>query len=140
MGQKQHSKRQRKQKAHASLKRKQVQRQDDDIDVHIIPPPRRVPIPILPVACTGSACGSPLRNARREVADSNALILTPAHQDEDGAVPAPEVNAPKLSKSQLRKQRKVQEEHTRRQQRAQVTQSCRKQTFAMHHMGCRAIN
>lgn len=77
--------------------------------------------PFRPWRLLCTACGSPLRNACREVADSNALILTPAHKDEDDAVPAPEVKAPKLSKSQLRKQRKVQEEHTKRQQRAQVT-------------------
>lgn len=50
MGQKQHSKRQRKQKAHASLKRKQVQRQDHDTDMHTDPPPRRVTILSMPVA------------------------------------------------------------------------------------------
>ena len=50
MGQKQHSKRQRKQKAHASLKRKQFQRQDHDTDMHIDPPPRRVAILSMPVA------------------------------------------------------------------------------------------
>lgn len=51
--------------------------------------------------------------------DSNALILQPVHQTEDhsGAL---EAKAPKLSKSQLRKQKKVQEEHTKRQRRTEV--------------------
>lgn len=53
------------------------------------------------------------------MADSNAPILTLAQKHEEYA-DAPEVKVPKLSKSQLRKQKKVQEEHTKRQQRAQV--------------------
>ena len=65
----------------------------------------------------------------REMADSNDLILTPARKEEHHA-DAPEVKAPKLSKSQLRKQKKVQDEHTKRQQRAQVTHSCNEHSDA----------
>ena len=60
----------------------------------------------------------------REMPDSNALIHDPVHKDEHTNADLAEVKAPKLSKSQLRKQKKVQEEHTKRQQRAQVTRSC----------------
>ena len=63
------------------------------------------------------------------MADSNAPILNPAHKHEEYA-DVPEVKVPKLSKSQLRKQKKVQEEHTKRQQRAQVTFP-RQRTFAV---------
>ena len=56
----------------------------------------------------------------REAVDSNALILgTARHQDADDS-PTSSVKAPKLSKSQLRKQKKVQEEHAKREKRAQV--------------------
>ena len=56
---------------------------------------------------------------RRDTEDSNALILAPADNvEEDSYVPA--IKAPKLSKSQLRKQKKVLEEVQKRQQRAQV--------------------
>ena len=57
--------------------------------------------------------------SRRDAEDSNALILAPADKvEEDSDVPA--MKAPKLSKSQLRKQKKVHEEVQKRQQRAQV--------------------
>jgi len=57
--------------------------------------------------------------SRRDAEDSNALILAPADKvEEDSDVPA--IKAPKLSKSQLRKQKKVHEEVQKRQQRAQV--------------------
>ncbi|DBA75145.1 hypothetical protein WJX77_004936 [Trebouxia sp. C0004] len=94
MGQKLHSKRQRKQTANASLKRKQFDRSDDHFD--------------------GTSPAS-----QRDTEDSNALILAPAdNAEEDSDVPA--IKAPKLSKSQLRKQKKVHEEVQKRQQRAQV--------------------
>ncbi|DBB17318.1 TPA: hypothetical protein ACH3X3_014362 [Trebouxia sp. C0006] len=94
MGQKLHSKRQRKQRANASLKRKQFDRPDDQPDDALLAP-------------------------QRDAEDSNALILAPADKvEEDSDVPA--IKAPKLSKSQLRKQKKVHEEVQKRQQRAQV--------------------
>lgn len=56
---------------------------------------------------------------RRAAEDSNALVLAPTDNvEEDSDVPA--IKAPKLSKSQLRKQKKVQEEVQKRRQRAQV--------------------
>lgn len=59
---------------------------------------------------------------RRDAEDSNALILAPADNvEEDSDLPA--IKAPKLSKSQLRKQKKVHEEVQKRQQRAQVCSS-----------------
>lgn len=94
MGQKLHSKRQRKQRANASLKRKQFDRSADQFD-------------------------DTLPASQRDAEDSNALILAPADNvQEDSDVP--EIKAPKLSKSQLRKQKKVHEEVQKRQQRAQV--------------------
>ncbi len=67
----------------------------------------------------------------RKAVDSNALILTPADKAaEDSDVP--EIRAPKLSKSQLRKQKKVQEEIIKREQRAQVCCSCMLEPLHMH--------
>lgn len=56
---------------------------------------------------------------RRDTEDSNALILAPADNVEEDSN-APAIKAPKQSKSQLRKQKKVLEEVQKRQQRAQV--------------------
>ncbi|KAL0028238.1 hypothetical protein WJX79_003509 [Trebouxia sp. C0005] len=94
MGQKLHSKRQRKQRANASLKRKQFDRPDDQLDDTLLAP-------------------------QRDVGDSNALILAPADIVEEDSDVSP-IQAPKMSKSQLRKQKKVHEEVQKRQQRAQV--------------------
>lgn len=51
--------------------------------------------------------------------DSNALILEAAQRIQD-QTDAPKGKIPKLSKFQLRKQKKVQEEQIKRQQRAEV--------------------
>ncbi len=66
---------------------------------------------------------------RRDAEDSNALILAPADNvEEDSDVPA--IKAPKLSKSQLRKQKKVHEELQKREQRAQVCSIQRSNDYA----------
>ena len=123
MGQKLHSKRQRKQKALTSLKRKQIDRPQDDNAVSDALPARfdialavRLHVDAVCVCAATDHAALPHRKA----VDSNALILRDArHQDADDS-PTPSVKAPKLSKSQLRKQKKVQEEHAKREKRAQV--------------------
>lgn len=67
--------------------------------------------------------------SRRDVGDSNALILAPADIVEEDSDVSP-IQAPKMSKSQLRKQKKVHEEVQKRQQRAQVCSFHRPNEFA----------
>ena len=57
MGQKLHSKRQRKQKANASLKRKQFDRQDEQVN-DVVSPPQRYALDRLSTAQISRACAA----------------------------------------------------------------------------------
>ena len=66
------------------------------------------------------------------IEDSNALVMS-ADQKVDPHQPEAVTSSPKLSKSQLKKQRKVQEELKKREQRAQVRNACL-HTLVVHQL------
>lgn len=70
--------------------------------------------------CRAEGCSRKFQVCRE--LDSNALVL-PAEASAKASIAAAVATGPKLSKSQLKKQKKVQEELEKREQRSQVLQT-----------------